>query len=149
MASRVILLDVAWNPTVDQQAIARAWRVGQTREVFVYRLFCTNAIELAQLSAQNVKDSMAVRAIDKGKLRRKIADAASASASVTTRALLTQQDADGGAQAQFDDVCAEDDVLRELVANADVRALLADVRLHDTATAARDEGSDSPEQQQR
>lgn len=35
-ASRVVLLDVLWNPSVEQQAICRAYRDGQTRVVHVY-----------------------------------------------------------------------------------------------------------------
>ncbi|CAN4127739.1 unnamed protein product [Withania somnifera] len=35
-ASRVVLLDVLWNPAVEQQAISRAYRNGQTRFVHVY-----------------------------------------------------------------------------------------------------------------
>ncbi|KAH0728721.1 hypothetical protein KY284_004586 [Solanum tuberosum] len=35
-ASRVVLLDVLWNPSVEQQAISRAYRNGQTKFVHVY-----------------------------------------------------------------------------------------------------------------
>ncbi|KAG0255608.1 hypothetical protein DFQ27_006175 [Actinomortierella ambigua] len=37
-ASRVIIVDVGWNPSVDEQAVARAFRYGQGRAVYVYRL---------------------------------------------------------------------------------------------------------------
>ena len=37
-ASRVILYDVSWNPCFDRQAMCRAHRLGQKREVNVYRL---------------------------------------------------------------------------------------------------------------
>ncbi|KAG0023593.1 hypothetical protein BGZ80_008918 [Entomortierella chlamydospora] len=37
-ASRVVIFDVGWNPSYDEQAIARAFRYGQERKVFVYRL---------------------------------------------------------------------------------------------------------------
>ncbi len=35
-ASRVVLLEVSWNPVVGQQAISRAFRIGQQRKVVVY-----------------------------------------------------------------------------------------------------------------
>mmetsp|Transcript_37515 Transcript_37515/g.113355 ORF Transcript_37515/g.113355 Transcript_37515/m.113355 type:complete len:340 (-) Transcript_37515:85-1104(-) len=44
-ADRVILVDPAWNPSVDAQAIDRVHRIGQTRPVVVYRLVGSGAIE--------------------------------------------------------------------------------------------------------
>jgi len=44
-ADRVILVDPAWNPSVDAQAIDRIHRIGQTKDVVVYRLVCSGAIE--------------------------------------------------------------------------------------------------------
>ncbi len=37
-ASKVIIFDVNWNPTKDQQSQDRAYRIGQTEKVSVYRL---------------------------------------------------------------------------------------------------------------
>nr|XP_043638552.1 SNF2 domain-containing protein CLASSY 4-like [Erigeron canadensis] len=37
-ASRVVLLDVHWNPSVERQAISRAYRLGQKKVVYVYHL---------------------------------------------------------------------------------------------------------------
>lgn len=37
-ASRVVFMDVLWNPAVIRQAISRAFRLGQTKIVYVYRL---------------------------------------------------------------------------------------------------------------
>ncbi|KAL7100512.1 hypothetical protein ACP275_08G001700 [Erythranthe tilingii] len=37
-ASRLVLLDVAWNPSVERQAICRAYRIGQQKMVYVYHL---------------------------------------------------------------------------------------------------------------
>lgn len=44
-AQRVILADVSWNPVDDNQAIARAWRMGQKKPVVVYRLVANDTIE--------------------------------------------------------------------------------------------------------
>ena len=40
-ASRVVFMDVLWNPAVIRQAIHRAFRLGQKRVVHVYRLVVT------------------------------------------------------------------------------------------------------------
>lgn len=44
-ANRVILFDPDWNPMTDVQARERAWRIGQKRDVTVYRLISTGTIE--------------------------------------------------------------------------------------------------------
>lgn len=44
-ADYVIHLDPWWNPAVEDQASDRAYRIGQTRPVTVYRLITTNTIE--------------------------------------------------------------------------------------------------------
>lgn len=42
---QVIFYDSDWNPTVDQQAMDRAHRLGQTKQVTVYRLIVKGTIE--------------------------------------------------------------------------------------------------------
>ena len=44
-ATRVIHYNLEWNPAVEDQASARAYRRGQTNKVFVYRLFYKNTVE--------------------------------------------------------------------------------------------------------
>ncbi|KAH9287767.1 hypothetical protein KI387_031884, partial [Taxus chinensis] len=44
-ADRVIIFDPDWNPSNDMQARERAWRIGQTRDVTVYRLITRGTIE--------------------------------------------------------------------------------------------------------
>lgn len=44
-ADRVIIYDPDWNPSTDLQARERAWRLGQKREVTVYRLMTAGTIE--------------------------------------------------------------------------------------------------------
>lgn len=44
-ANRVLLYDPDWNPSVDVQARERAWRIGQMRDVVIYRLITSGTIE--------------------------------------------------------------------------------------------------------
>ncbi|KAJ2888587.1 DNA repair protein rhp26 [Coemansia asiatica] len=44
-ADRVILYSPDWNPSSDAQARERAWRLGQTRDVAIYRLMTAGTIE--------------------------------------------------------------------------------------------------------
>ncbi|OAA61910.1 DNA repair protein rhp26 [Niveomyces insectorum RCEF 264] len=44
-ANRVIIFDPDWNPSTDVQARERAWRLGQKREVMIYRLMTAGTIE--------------------------------------------------------------------------------------------------------
>ena len=44
-ADRVIIFDPDWNPSTDIQARERAWRLGQKREVEIYRLMVAGTIE--------------------------------------------------------------------------------------------------------
>ncbi|XP_047329122.1 SNF2 domain-containing protein CLASSY 1-like [Impatiens glandulifera] len=44
-ASRVILLDSEWNPSRSKQAIARAFRPGQDKMVYVYQLLAKGTLE--------------------------------------------------------------------------------------------------------
>ncbi|KAH8668522.1 SNF2 family N-terminal domain-containing protein [Xylariales sp. PMI_506] len=44
-ANRVIIFDPDWNPSTDVQARERAWRLGQKKEVVIYRLMTAGTIE--------------------------------------------------------------------------------------------------------
>ena len=44
-ASRVIMLDSEWNPSKTKQAIARAFRPGQQKMVYVYQLLASGSLE--------------------------------------------------------------------------------------------------------
>ncbi|QLQ82578.1 hypothetical protein HG537_0H03410 [Torulaspora globosa] len=44
-ANRIIIFDPDWNPSTDMQARERAWRIGQKREVSIYRLMVAGSIE--------------------------------------------------------------------------------------------------------
>lgn len=44
-ADRIIIFDPDWNPSTDLQARERAWRLGQTKPVKIYRLMTEGTIE--------------------------------------------------------------------------------------------------------
>lgn len=58
-ADYVYIVDPWWNPAVEQQAIDRAHRIGQTRSVFAYRLICKDTIEEKMLLLQERKKALA------------------------------------------------------------------------------------------
>ncbi|KAH3746290.1 DNA repair and recombination protein RAD54B [Pelomyxa schiedti] len=61
-ANRFILFDPGWNPAHDRQAIARVWRDGQKKPVFIYRLLSTGTIEekifQRQLAKQHLSSNL-------------------------------------------------------------------------------------------
>eukprot|EP01125_Pyxidicula_operculata_P011048 TRINITY_DN360_c9_g1_i1.p1 TRINITY_DN360_c9_g1~~TRINITY_DN360_c9_g1_i1.p1 ORF type:complete len:1084 (-),score=287.94 TRINITY_DN360_c9_g1_i1:89-3340(-) len=62
-ASRVFLLDPWWNPATEDQAIDRVHRIGQTKEVVVYRFIMENSVEEKILELQEKKRLLAQGAL--------------------------------------------------------------------------------------
>lgn len=58
-ADYVFLFDPWWNSAVEQQAIDRTHRIGQTKNVFAYKLICKNSIEERIIQLQQQKKSLA------------------------------------------------------------------------------------------
>jgi superfamily II DNA or RNA helicase len=58
-AEYVFLLDPWWNPAVEAQAIDRTHRIGQTREVFAYRVIASDTVEEKVLALQQSKRALA------------------------------------------------------------------------------------------
>jgi non-specific serine/threonine protein kinase len=58
-ADYVYLIDPWWNPAVEQQAIDRAHRIGQTKKVFAYKMICKDTIEEKILLLQDKKKGIA------------------------------------------------------------------------------------------
>lgn len=63
-ASHVVLFDPFWNPYVEDQAIDRAHRIGQTREVFVHRLLIEGTVEDRICELQDKKRDLISGALD-------------------------------------------------------------------------------------
>ena len=57
-ANYVFLIDPWWNPAVEQQAIDRTHRIGQTQSVFAYKLICKDTIEEKILKIQSNKKAL-------------------------------------------------------------------------------------------
>ena len=58
-AEYVFLLDPWWNPAVEAQAIDRTHRIGQTRQVFAYRLIARDTVEEKVIELQETKRALA------------------------------------------------------------------------------------------
>jgi SNF2 family DNA or RNA helicase len=69
-ANRVFIFDFGFNPTHEEQAIGRAYRLGQTKPVFVYRFVAGGTFETNIYNKQLFKTSLAQRVVDKMNPRR-------------------------------------------------------------------------------
>ena len=58
-AEYVFLLDPWWNPAVEAQAIDRTHRIGQTAQVFAYRLIARGTVEEKVIELQQQKRDLA------------------------------------------------------------------------------------------
>lgn len=57
-ASVVLLCEPQFKPSIEQQAIARAYRMGQTRNVLVYRLLCEGTVDEKIMSTLESKQAI-------------------------------------------------------------------------------------------
>ncbi|NGF56872.1 DEAD/DEAH box helicase [Parapedobacter sp. SGR-10] len=58
-ADYVFILDPWWNPAVEQQAIDRSHRIGQQRNVFIYKFISKDTVEEKIVALQNRKKHIA------------------------------------------------------------------------------------------
>lgn len=63
-ADYVIHLDPWWNPAIEEQASDRAYRIGQTRPVTIYRLVAKHTIEEKIIALHNSKRDLADRLLE-------------------------------------------------------------------------------------
>jgi SNF2 family DNA or RNA helicase len=63
-ANHVIIMEPYWNDSEYQQAINRAYRIGQTKEVHVYNISIKNSIELWLRNMQELKNKISKMLVD-------------------------------------------------------------------------------------
>ena len=59
-ADRVVIFDPSWNPAEDRQAVDRAYRIGQRKDVVVYRMIMAASVEEKMYEKQVFKDGLRV-----------------------------------------------------------------------------------------
>lgn len=64
-ANRVVIMDDTFNPMYEEQAIGRAYRIGQQKHVYVYRLTVGGTFEQALQDQSLLKIQLATRVVDK------------------------------------------------------------------------------------
>ncbi|KAF9050043.1 P-loop containing nucleoside triphosphate hydrolase protein [Panaeolus papilionaceus] len=88
-ANNIIIMDPWWNPFVEEQAIARVYRIGQTRPVEVFRLIAPDTVENRMVETQERKRTEITTFLDrtasimKGRDKRRF--------SILLRPLIAQQ----------------------------------------------------------
>ncbi|CUM65111.1 uncharacterized protein PRCAT00002737001 [Priceomyces carsonii] len=68
-ASHIIMMDPFWNPYVEEQAMDRAHRIGQEREVHIHRILMENTIESRIMELQNLKKELVSNALDENGMK--------------------------------------------------------------------------------
>jgi non-specific serine/threonine protein kinase len=69
-ADYVFLIDPWWNPAVENQAIDRCYRIGQTKTVMAYRMICKGTIEEKIMELQEAKKDVAESIIKVDKIKK-------------------------------------------------------------------------------
>lgn len=76
-ADVVVLFDSDWNPQADLQAMDRAHRIGQTKQVYVFRFITENAVEEKVLERAKQKLRLDQLVIQQGRAQQQVKQAAS------------------------------------------------------------------------
>ncbi|CAM9637110.1 unnamed protein product [Chrysoparadoxa australica] len=66
-ASRCIMFDPSWNPAEDRQAVDRCYRIGQQKNVIVYRMITAGTVEEKMYEKQVFKDGLRRTVMDRRK----------------------------------------------------------------------------------
>ena len=114
-ADTVIIFDSDWNPHQDLQAQDRAHRIGQTKEVRIFRLITSNSIEEYILERAQFKLNLDGKVIQAGKFDHK---STNEEREALLRALLEGEAHEEGCEGDDEDY-KDDDELNELIARGD------------------------------
>ncbi|KAI3403413.2 hypothetical protein KGF56_003834 [Candida oxycetoniae] len=68
-ANHVVIMDPFWNPFVEEQAMDRAHRIGQEREVYVHRILIANTVESRIMELQKRKKELIGDALDETEMK--------------------------------------------------------------------------------
>ncbi|KAK6456668.1 SNF2 family N-terminal domain-containing protein [Scheffersomyces xylosifermentans] len=68
-ASHVVIMDPFWNPYVEEQAMDRAYRIGQEREVHVHRILIAQTVESRIMELQEMKKEIVGAALDENGMK--------------------------------------------------------------------------------
>ncbi|KAI7887472.1 hypothetical protein K492DRAFT_212215 [Lichtheimia hyalospora FSU 10163] len=112
-ADTVIIFDSDWNPHQDLQAQDRAHRIGQTKEVRIFRLISTNSIEENILARANYKLDIDGKVIQAGKFDNRSTEE---DREAFLRSLLEDKTDE---QAEEDDEEVDDEELNEIIKRGD------------------------------
>ncbi|KAA0169420.1 hypothetical protein FNF27_06968 [Cafeteria roenbergensis] len=150
-ASTVVFYDSDWNPAMDAQAQDRAHRIGQTREVVVYRLVTAGSVEEAILHKAAQKKRLVGLSIDRGQFggreaRSAETGSATATSTATATAVASAGGAGGGSAANagssVDETAAEPTAASSIMGRSELASLLGvdpgsatDADVDDTVTA--------------
>merc|ERR1711953_1083175 len=110
-ADTVILFDLDWNPQNDKQAVARAHRVGQTREVRILRLVSDSAVEHHMQQRCQEKLEMEDKIMGAGMFRRQ---ATADQRRAALRTMLSLPPAAGSSSSGVSARSTEDDALAKV-----------------------------------
>ncbi|KAJ3035239.1 hypothetical protein HDV00_004147 [Rhizophlyctis rosea] len=118
-ADTVIIFDSDWNPHQDLQAQDRAHRIGQTKEVRIFRLITANSVEENILARAQQKLDMDGKVIQAGKFDNKTSDM---EREKLLRSLFGGEDEDD--KATDDDEVMTDEQLNEVLARTEEEEIL-------------------------
>ena len=147
-ADTVIFYDTDWNPAMDAQAQDRAHRIGQTRDVHIYRLVTEHTVEENIIAKANQKRHLNMLSIEQGNFTTEFFSGSSSGGPKAsdmkdllegTGAIIREEDEGAAAEAMA--AAEDDDDQKAVVATAKER--MNDVIEFDESKALTAENSES------